>query len=210
MFRVCAQRTFARPTQIHFARRRCITTEAKDKQVFQDALNAFVVPSANPTQEPPAPPPPPATIAQSQLDTMHHHIPPAQDPLLHLFANLLMKDGKFTVASKRVSELLQEIHIMTQAPPLPLLREAVLKVSPAVKSLKHRRGGKTLYKPVALNERQRTSQGIRFLVDNVNEKGTPGKRIAQRLALEVLAILNGKSKVLDKKLEAHRLAMVNR
>ena len=144
------------------------------------------------------------------LDEMHHHIPPAQDPILHFLATFMMRDGKYAVAAKRVSETLQEIHILTRQPPLPIVRQAVLAASPAVKCLRHRSGGKTLLKPVALNERQRTRAGLAYIFKSVNSDGRAGKRIAQRLARELLAVINGTSSALSLKAEAHKQAMVNR
>lgn len=72
----------------------------------------------------------------------------------------------------------------------------------------HRKGGKTVVKPIALGERQRTRFAIQWIMKASDSKS--GRTVEERLAKEILAVLNGKSGALDKKEEMHKFAMVNR
>ena len=136
------------------------------------------------------------------------NIPPAEDPLLHYLTSNIMKHGRRSKAARVTSRTLLHLHSFTRSEPLPLLREAILAASPAVKCLSHRHGAKNVLKPIALGEKQRTRFAVRWILEASDSK--PGKTLEERLAREVIAILEGNSKALAKKMELHRVAMVNR
>ncbi|KAH9480684.1 30S ribosomal protein S7 [Psilocybe cubensis] len=173
-----------------------------------DEIQAPAAPEEQPMQ----------TVVQQRadLDVMHHHIPPAQSPILQLFISWIMKDGKRATAAKRISDMLLRIHIMTQSQPLPIVEAAVERASPAVwVSRMKKGGGKTIVKPKPLNERQRASWGVYWIMEGANKKGRPGKDIADRLAREIIAVLQdtpGEPKVwanMQKK-RIHEEALTNR
>ncbi|KIM49762.1 hypothetical protein M413DRAFT_438899 [Hebeloma cylindrosporum] len=142
---------------------------------------------------------------------MHHHIPPAQSPLLHLFTNLIMKDGKYALAAKTTSQMLLNIHALTRSPPMPIFEHAILSASPFVRCKRQKeRGGKATLRPMALSERQRMRIGIKWIVTAVEKRGTPGRTHAERLARELLAVIKGTSSVLSLKEQMHTTAMQNR
>lgn len=135
-------------------------------------------------------------------------IPPAEDPLLHYMSSLIMRDGKRSQANARISRMLLFIHTLTRAPPLPILREAIAAVSPVVKCMTLRKSIKVVQKPVALGERARTRFAIQWLLSASANR--PERTIEERLAREVVAVLQGESSALGKKAEMHKMAMVNR
>ena len=136
------------------------------------------------------------------------NIPPAEDPLLHYLTSSIMKHGRRSKAARVTSRTLLHLHSFTRSEPLPLLREAILAASPAVKCLSHRHGSKNVHKPVALGEKQRTRFAVQWILEASNKK--PGKTLEERLAREIIAVLEGNSKALAKKTELHKFAMVNR
>jgi Ribosomal protein S7p/S5e len=91
---------------------------------------------------------------------------------------------------------------------MPILREAILMASPAVRSMIHRRGAKNVVKPVALGEKQRTRFALQWILAASDKKS--GQTVEERLAREFIAVLQGTSDALRKKEEVHRFAMVNR
>ncbi|KAG6820536.1 hypothetical protein H0H93_015707 [Arthromyces matolae] len=136
-------------------------------------------------------------------------IPPAEDPLLHYLTSHLMRHGHRARASKIVSNILLYIHTFTRASPLPILREAILLAAPAVRNLNHRQGGKTIVKPTALAEKKR----MWFAVENILEssRGRPGRKVEERVAREMIALLQGvKTSALEKKEKLHQAATINR
>jgi len=136
------------------------------------------------------------------------NIPPAEDPLLHYLTSSIMKHGRRSKAARTASRTLLHLHSFTRSEPLPLLREAIFAASPAVRCLSHRYGSKNVYKPIALGEKQRTRFAVKWILEASD--GKPGKTLEERLAREVIAVLEGNSKALAKKTELHRVAMVNR
>ncbi|KAJ6553943.1 ribosomal protein S7 domain-containing protein [Mycena vulgaris] len=152
------------------------------------------------------------------------NVPAPEDPLLHLLASLLMSHGERAKARRRVSRTLLHIFTLTRAPPLPLLREAVALASPAIKTRSLSHGAKIVQIPFALSEKQRSRQGIIWLLEA--SKARPGQRVEARLAREMVDVvqridaagdseLTGKNRpkfpgTLGKKDEAHILAMINR
>ncbi|KAF7301092.1 Ribosomal protein [Mycena indigotica] len=151
------------------------------------------------------------------------NIPPPEDPLLHLLASMIMTHGERAKANRIVSNTLLHIYTLTRAPPLPILRQAVLYASPAVKTMTRTHGAKIVHTPIALSEKQRTHYGISMLLEAAKKR--TGRRLEERLAREMVDILqkvhtsieaNQRSGnvswggALDKKMEQHRFAMVNR
>ncbi|KAJ4471044.1 ribosomal protein S7 domain-containing protein [Lentinula edodes] len=137
------------------------------------------------------------------------NIPPQQDPLLEFLASRLMNHGHRAKATRIVSRTLLNIHAYTRAPPLPILREAIFALAPAVRLLKHRHSTKTIYRPVALSEKQGIWFAVHWLLKEC-EGRQGGPMIEERLAREIIKIVKGESKTLEKKEEMHKMAMVNR
>ncbi|KAH9053588.1 ribosomal protein S7 domain-containing protein [Lactarius vividus] len=135
-------------------------------------------------------------------------IPPAEDPLLQFMANTIMRHGKRKRASHIVSRMLLWVHSLTRAPPLDIVRQAVLLASPAVRSMSHTQGGKIVSRPIALSEKQRTRYAVKWILKASENR--PGQTLEERLAKEIVAILQGTSSVLAEKERVHTFAMVNR
>lgn len=175
----------------------------------------FVTPAPTPTQAGPL-----------SLDDMHHHLPPEKHPLLHLISTYIMSkkvrkkpkgpnepynkpfSGKYARAAKLTSQTLLFIQSSTRSPPMPIVQQAILDASPAVRCLRQKHGAKVLFKPTALNERQRTGKGIEWILEACRYR--PGITFPERLAQEILGVLHGDSKALAKKQEQHEFATVNR
>ncbi|KAG1780429.1 ribosomal protein S7 domain-containing protein [Suillus placidus] len=135
-------------------------------------------------------------------------IPPASDPLLHFLASSLLNHGKRARAERIVSRTLLYIHALTRAPPLPILRHALITASPAVKCISQKRSGKNVVRPAALTEKQRIRAGVHAVL--AASKNKSGKTVEERLAREIIAVVNGDSKAITDKELAHKQAMVNR
>ena len=184
-------------------------------------------PSSQQVVSPPSPTPgTPSKPEPPSLDVMHHHLPPDKHPMLQLLATYIMskkvrhkpKDinepynkpfsGKYARAAKLTSRMLLFIQSSTRSPPMPIVQQAILDAAPAVKCLRQKRGAKVMVKPTALNERQRIGKGIQWILEACRYR--PGITFPERLAQEILGVLNGKSDALNKKLAQHELATVNR
>lgn len=103
--------------------------------------------------------------------------------------------------------MLLHIHALTGASPLPIVQRAILDAAPAVRTMMHKRGAKVIGKPVALSEKQRARFAVKAILDQVKNISGP---LEDKLAREMIKIVQGKSPAIEKKLEIHRVAMVNR
>jgi small subunit ribosomal protein S7 len=100
------------------------------------------------------------------------------------------------------------VHSLTRAPPLEIVREAVLLAAPAVRSMSHTHGGKIVSRPIALSEKQRTRYAVKWIIKASENR--MGQTLEERLAREIIATIQGTSSVLAEKERAHTFAMVNR
>ncbi|KAF5386712.1 hypothetical protein D9615_002074 [Tricholomella constricta] len=178
----------------------------KDQSIFDQAL-ASVGQSPNPTQPLLAAGTPGASSSNTTIPTIME-IPPAEDPLLHYFTSSVLTHGHRARAARITSNTLLHIHAFTRAPPLPILRKAIEAAAPAVRTLMHKQGGKVLAKPVALGEKQRTRKAVQAIL--AASKSKIGRTVEERLAREIIAVVQGKSAALDNKEAIHKFAMVNR
>ncbi|KAH9887286.1 ribosomal protein S7 [Cubamyces lactineus] len=149
-----------------------------------------------------------AHTAVSGADTAAIHIPPAEDPLLHLFTSCVMKHGKRQQATRFTTKMLLHLHAFTKAPPLPIFREAIAKASPLLRCRQFKRAAKQYVFPMPLNERQRARQAIEWILESSDKKG--GKHRPERVAREVIAVIKGDSEVIKKKVDVHKLAVLHR
>ncbi|KIR28033.1 hypothetical protein I309_03028 [Cryptococcus deuterogattii LA55] len=107
----------------------------------------------------------------------------------------------------KILALLQE---STHLPPQPLLRQSILLASPSIKILSMRKSAKTILTPRALNERQRTRQGIAWILKAAEKGRKGGVSRDQRIAKEVLAVLEGQSEVFKWLEDVHKVGYLNR
>ena len=197
-----------------------------DTMVRQEARSFFGVEDLSQPQQVVSTVPAQAQAASSSLDDMHHHLPPEKHPMLQLIATYIMSkrvrkkpkginepynkpfSGKYAKAAKLTSQMLLFIQSHTRSPPMPIVQQAILDASPAVKCLRQKRGAKVLVKPTALNERQRVGKGIEWILDACRYRS--GLTFPERLAQEILGVLHGNSEALKKKQQQHEFATVNR
>ena len=138
------------------------------------------------------------------------NIPPQEDPLLHFMASRLMHHGERAKASRHISQMLLHIHAWTRAPPLPIVRQAMFKLSPVVKVIGHKHATKMIYKPVPLSEKQGIWYAMQWLIEATEKSRQGGPTIAERLAREIIMVIKGESETLKKKETFHKQALMNR
>lgn len=135
-------------------------------------------------------------------------LPPRQDPLLHFFVNLLMRDGKKASAERYITNMLADMARLTNKDPLPLVYEAVELAKPLLRMQSRKMGGKTLQVPIPLNQRQSTRRALKWIIQASDRRAD--RAIGRRLAVEVLSILEGNSSVLSRRDEQHKIGTNNR
>ncbi|MCJ1300210.1 hypothetical protein MMC08_003005 [Hypocenomyce scalaris] len=161
------------------------------------------------------------------------HIKHRYDPVVHQVTNLLMKDGKLSVAQRNMAMILT--HLRTASPPavnpnrplvpgappashLPLnpilyLTLAIDSVAPLLRIRSQKGaagGGVALQIPVPLGLRQRRRQAVQWILDAASKRRSRGSGrggFAQKVAEELIAVVEGKSGVWDRRGGVHRLGV---
>ncbi|EMD34728.1 hypothetical protein CERSUDRAFT_67159 [Gelatoporia subvermispora B] len=137
-----------------------------------------------------------------------------------------MRHGNRQQANRIVSRMLLRLHAMTRAPPLPVVRKAVLAMAPALRCVSTKIAARSIVTPMPLSEKQRTHYAVDWILEA--SKNKPGESLDERLAHQVVAIVSELEKLsaltpadpdyaktmmdsaLRKKYEVHKLAMMNR
>lgn len=155
--------------------------------------------------------PTPAGKLASSVPAQLPRLEPVEDPLLHQFSRLIMRDGKLLTAQKTLETCLNQIRAATNEDPLPLLKRAVDLASPQVRTVQHKlTATKRITVPLPITDRRRTRTGITWIVDASYKKRAQEKVFGKRLASEVLSVLEGTSEVLKKKEDLHKAATIAR
>jgi small subunit ribosomal protein S7 len=131
--------------------------------------------------------------------------------LLAKFMNMIMNDGKKSVAERiiygaldRISE--KETHADDKA--LELLESALDNVKPMVEVKARRVGGATYQVPVEVRPARRQSLAMRWIIEAARKRSE--KSMAHRLAHELLDAAENRGTAVKKKEDTHRMAEANK
>ncbi|ATF09827.1 30S ribosomal protein S7 [Candidatus Enterovibrio altilux] len=128
--------------------------------------------------------------------------------LLAKFINIVMVDGKKSIAEKIVYGALDLIAERSGKDHLALFELALDNVRPSVEVKSRRVGGSTYQVPVEVRPVRRNALAMRWLVETARKRGE--KSMAQRLANEMLDASENKGTSVKKREEVHRMADANK
>ncbi|MCU7890995.1 MAG: 30S ribosomal protein S7 [Candidatus Thiodiazotropha sp. (ex Ustalcina ferruginea)] len=128
--------------------------------------------------------------------------------LLAKFINMVMQDGKKSVAEKILYVALDSVAEKRGGEPLELLETALENVRPLVEVKSRRVGGATYQVPVEVRPNRRNSLAMRWLIDASRKRSE--KSMAYRLAGELLDASENKGASVKKKDDTHRMAEANK
>ncbi|OMJ23929.1 37S ribosomal protein S7, mitochondrial [Smittium culicis] len=131
-----------------------------------------------------------------------------EDPLMSQLVNTIMRDGKKSRAQRQVGEAMSEIRKATNSNPYQILTEAIEMVSPLMTTVSSKKGSKVVMVPKPLNVRQRRRKAILWILAESKKRGS--RTFSGRLSAEILAVINGTSSSLTKKLALHKIVLANR
>jgi small subunit ribosomal protein S7 len=124
------------------------------------------------------------------------------------FINVLMVDGKKSVADGIFYEAMRKIEEKTGQPGLNVFRQALANAKPVLEVRSRRVGGATYQVPMEVIPRRRDSLARRWLVSFARDRA--GKTMADRLASELLDAARGDGGAVRRKEEVHRMAEANK
>ena len=128
--------------------------------------------------------------------------------LLAKFVNMLMEDGKKSVAERIVYGALETMATKKGGEPLNLLDQAMENVRPVVEVKSRRVGGATYQVPVEVRPARRNSLAMRWLIDAAGKRSE--KSMALRLAGELMDAADARCTAVKKKEDTHRMAEANK
>lgn len=128
--------------------------------------------------------------------------------MLAKFVNMLMQDGKKSVAEKIVYDALDHVQAKGEENPVGAMEQALENVRPVVEVKSRRVGGATYQVPVEVRPERRNTLAMRWLIDASRKRSE--KTMAQRLAGEVRDAAENRGTAVKKREDTHRMAEANK
>jgi len=124
------------------------------------------------------------------------------------FINIVMVDGKKSVAEKILYNAIDEIKEKQKTDGLEVLEKALENVRPMVEVKSRRVGGATYQVPVEVRQVRQRTLAMRWLVDAARNRGE--KSMAQKLAGELMDASENRGTAVKKREDVHRMAEANK
>ncbi len=130
------------------------------------------------------------------------------DVILAKFMNSIMYEGKKSVAEQIVYGAFDAIESKSKQEPLPLFKQALDNVAPAIEVRSRRVGGATYQVPVEVRPERRQALAIRWII--AAARGRNDKTMVDRLSAELMDAANNRGNAVKKREDTHRMAEANR
>jgi len=124
------------------------------------------------------------------------------------FINVIMKDGKKSIAEKIAYDALDSVAEAKGTSGLDVFQQALDNISPMVEVKSRRVGGATYQVPVEVRAERRVALAMRWLSDAARSRGE--KSMSMRLAGEIGDAYDSKGSAVKKKEDTHRMADANK
>ena len=124
------------------------------------------------------------------------------------FVNILMLDGKKSVAENITYGALDLIQERGNNDPIEVFETALENVRPTVEVKSRRVGGATYQVPVEVRPSRRTALAMRWLVEASRSRGE--KSMGMRLAGELMDAFENRGTAVKKREDTHRMAEANK
>ena len=124
------------------------------------------------------------------------------------FMNVLMLDGKKSVAERIVYGAFDQIQQKAGKEPIEVFAAAIGNVKPIVEVKSRRVGGANYQVPVEVRPSRRLALAMRWLREAAKKRSE--KSMAQRLAGELLEAAEGRGGAMKRRDEVHRMAEANK
>jgi small subunit ribosomal protein S7 len=130
------------------------------------------------------------------------------DVVLTKFMNLVMYEGKKSVAEAIVYGALDNIEAKMKRDPLGIFHDALNNVKPGIEVRSRRVGGATYQVPVEVRPDRAQALAIRWLISAARNRGE--NTMAARLSGELMDASQNRGTAVKKREDTHRMAEANR
>jgi small subunit ribosomal protein S7 len=137
--------------------------------------------------------------------------PKFNDQLVTRFVNMMMWDGKKSVAFKVFYDaiaIVEEKNQDEEKTALELWKDALSNVMPHVEVRSRRVGGATFQIPMQIRPDRKVSTAMKWLISYARKRNE--KSMAQKLAAEVLAAAKEEGAAVKKRVDTHKMAEANK
>ncbi|MEK7167567.1 MAG: 30S ribosomal protein S7 [Patescibacteria group bacterium] len=124
------------------------------------------------------------------------------------FINYIMHGGKKSTAQNIINDTFEIISAKTKLDPLEVFETAIKNVAPTVEIRGRRVGGANYQIPVSVRSERSFTVGCRWILAAARAK--KGKRMAEKLAEELISAFNNEGAAIKKKQDTYRMAEANR
>ena len=130
------------------------------------------------------------------------------DIVLAKFMNSIMYDGKKSSAEQIVYGAFDIIEGKLKSDPLPIFKQALENVAPAIEVRSRRVGGATYQVPVEVRTERRQALAIRWIISAARARND--MTMVDRLSSELMDAANNRGTAVKKREDTHRMAEANR
>lgn len=137
--------------------------------------------------------------------------PKFNDQLVTRFVNMMMWDGKKSVAFKifyDAIDIVEEKNTDEEKTALEVWKDALSNVMPHVEVRSRRVGGATFQIPMQIRPDRKVSTAMKWLISYSRKRNE--KSMAQKLAAEVLAAAKEEGAAVKKRVDTHKMAEANK
>ena len=137
--------------------------------------------------------------------------PRFNDQLVTRFVNMMMWDGKKSVAFKifyDAIDIVEEKKNNDEKTALETWKDALSNVMPHVEVRSRRVGGATFQIPMQIRPDRKVSTAMKWLISYSRKRNE--KSMAQKLAAEVLAAAKEEGAAVKKRMDTHKMAEANK
>ena len=137
--------------------------------------------------------------------------PRFNDQLVTRFVNMMMWDGKKSVAFKvfyDAMDIVEEKKTDEEKSSLELWKDALSNVMPHVEVRSRRVGGATFQIPMQIRPDRKISTAMKWLISYARKRNEKG--MSNKLAAEVLAASKEEGAAVKKRVDTHKMAEANK
>ena len=150
-------------------------------------------------------------MSRRRKATKKVHQPDARynSPLVSQLINVVMKNGKKTVAQRIVYGAIERVsEKLEKGDPMELLLGALENCRPKLEVKSRRVGGSTYQVPMDVRPARRQTLGLRWLTNYSRARGE--RTMAERLANEIMDAANNTGSSVKKREDVHKMAESNK
>jgi len=134
--------------------------------------------------------------------------PKFRDQTVTKFVNIIMQDGKKSVAESILYGALDIIQDRVKRDPLEVFNQALENIRPIIEVKSRRVGGATYQVPVEVRPSRRNALAMRWLVDASRKRGE--RSMVAKLAGELLDASENRGGAAKKREDVHKMAEANK